>query len=146
MNWTIQQHFQHIREAVLAVGTNRPALRKGHAGNWPASLHFDGRPIPSLGSSCGMKCKPHDPEHLRTPSGRSRKAGRSCTPGDFKEHLAALHDGHDFGRGAAHRGRAERLSAPNSPNKTHFMVELSPVFYADRVQQGHRPAVFHAAL
>ena len=40
----------------------------------------------------------------------------------------------------------KRQDSPNSPNKTHFMVELSPYFYAVSFYKGHRPSVCYAAI
>ena len=60
---------------------------------------------------------------------RQEQKGRAqLAPGNFKAHVTALHD--RLIRDEAQRIVAEMkgLSAPNSPNKTHFMVELSPYF------------------
>ena len=60
---------------------------------------------------------------------RQEQKGRAqLAPGDFKAHVTTLHD--RLIRDEAQRIVAEMkgLSAPNSPNKTHFMVELSPYF------------------
>ena len=70
----------------------------------------------------------NEPEHLREVLRQEQKGREQLQPGDFKAHVTALHD--RLIRGEAQRivtGMKE-LSTPNSPNKTHFMVELSPYF------------------
>lgn len=57
----------------------------------------------------------------------AEKPGAAC-PGDFKSHVAALRDGLILTEARHIVARLKDLSAPNSPNKTHFMVELSPYF------------------
>ena len=49
-------------------------------------------------------------------------------PGDFKAHIAALHDGLIETEARRIVREMKRHDTPNSPNKTHFMVELSPAF------------------
>ena len=59
---------------------------------------------------------------------QEQKGREQLQPGDFKAHVTALHD--SLIRDEAQRIVAgmKELSTPNSPNKTHFMVELSPYF------------------
>lgn len=52
------------------------------------------------------------------------------SPGDFKAHITALHDSRIETEAQRIVDKLEDLSAPNSPNKTHFMVEISPHFDA----------------
>ena len=49
-------------------------------------------------------------------------------PGDFKEHLAELHTGLIEAEAQRIVTDMKRLAAPNSPDKNHFMVEVSPYF------------------
>ena len=51
-----------------------------------------------------------------------------AVPGDFKAHVTALHDSRIETEARRIVDKLKDLSAPNSPNKTHFMVELSPYF------------------
>ena len=53
---------------------------------------------------------------------------RSLPPGDFKAHIAALHDGLIETEARRIVREMKRHDTPNSPNKTPFMVELSPAF------------------
>lgn len=52
----------------------------------------------------------------------------AALPGDFKEHLAALHTGLIEAEAQRIAADMKRLAAPNSPDKNHFMVEVSPYF------------------
>ena len=52
------------------------------------------------------------------------------SPGDFKAHVTALHDSKIETEARRIVDSLKDLSAPNSPNKTHFMVEISPHFAA----------------
>ena len=49
-------------------------------------------------------------------------------PGDFKSHVAVLRNGRIMREARRIVAGLKELSAPNRPNKTHFMVELSPYF------------------
>ena len=58
---------------------------------------------------------------------------RSCWPireRTAKAHVTALHDSRIETEARRIVDKLKDLSAPNSPNKTHFMVEISPHFDA----------------
>ena len=59
---------------------------------------------------------------------QEQKRRAQLAPGDFKAHVTALHDGMILAEAQRIVAGLKDLSAPNSPNKTHFMVELSPYF------------------
>lgn len=94
----------------------------------PAGLYFDGRPDPKLGAFLRYEAKPNEPEHLREVLRQEQKGRAQLPPGDFKAHVTALHDGMILAEAQRIVAGMKDLSAPNSPNKTHFMVELSPYF------------------
>ena len=54
--------------------------------------------------------------------------GMRPSPGDFKAHVTALHDSRIEAEAQRIVAEMKRQDSPNSPNKTHFMVELSPYF------------------
>ena len=99
-----QQHFRHVVEASQPVSVNRLFYEHGTR-DIPDGQYFDGSPDRVLGNFLRYEAKPNEPEHLREPL-RQEQKGRA------QRIVAGLKD----------------LSAPNSPNKTHFMVELSPYF------------------
>ena len=51
-------------------------------------------------------------------------------PGDFKEHINALHESRIRREAGRVLSELQAFREPNSPEKTHFMVELSPNFTA----------------
>ena len=69
-----------------------------------------------------------DPELLQTAIRQEQRSRESAQPGDFKEHLAALHTGLIEAEAQRIVADMKRLAAPNSPDKNHFMVEVSPYF------------------
>lgn len=94
----------------------------------PAEQHFNGYPDPQLGKFEYFEVQPKDPEALQSLLREEKHSRDKLTPGDLKEHIAALHEGmieHEARRIVADM---KKLSAPNSPDKSHFMVELSPSF------------------
>ena len=122
-----QQHFQHIRDAALPVGANRLIYESGMREIGPKE-HFDSRPDKYFGESFGMKCSPVTRNFCKRLSDRSSAVDESAQPGDFKEHLAALHTGMIKAEAQRIVADMKRLAAPNSPDKNHFMVEVSPYF------------------
>ena len=91
-------------------------------------LYFDGRPDPKLGAFLRYEAKANEPEHLRELLRQEQKSRAQLAPGDFKAHITALHDSMILAEAQRIVAGLKDLSAPNSPNKTHFMVELSPYF------------------
>ena len=149
-----QQHFQHIRDAALPVGANRLIYESGMREIGPKE-HFDSRPDKYFGEFVRYEMQPRDPELLQAAirqEQRSREPARPgdfkehlaellqaaiqqerrsrepARPGDFKEHLAELHTGLIEAEAQRIATDMKRLAAPNSPDKNHFMVEVSPYF------------------
>ena len=122
-----QQHFQHIREAALPVGANRLIYESGMREIGPKE-HFDSRPDKYFGELVRYEMQPLDPELLQAAIRQEQYSRESARPGDFKEHLAALHTGLIEAEAQRIVTDMKRLAAPNSPDKNHFMVEVSPYF------------------
>ena len=121
------QHFRHVAAEAVQADTIILHYEKGNR-EQAASLYFDGPPDPKLGAFLRYEATPNEPENLREVLRQEQKGREQLAPGDFKAHVTALHD--RLIRDEAQRIVADMkgLSAPNSPNKTHFMVELSPYF------------------
>ena len=121
------QHFRHVAAEAVQADTIILHYDKGDR-EQPAKLYFDGHPDPKLGAFLRYEAKPNEPENLREVLWQEQKGREQLQPGDFKAHVTALHD--SLIRDEAQRIVAgmKELSTPNSPNKTHFMVELSPYF------------------
>ena len=122
-----QQHFQHIREVALPVGANRLIYESGMREIGPKK-HFDSRPDKYFGEFVRYEMQPRDPELLQAAIRQEQRSREPARPGDFKEHLAALHTGLIEAEAQRIAADMKRLAAPNSPDKNHFMVEVSPYF------------------
>ena len=76
------------------------------------------------------EAQPHDPAVLQEALQQEQHGREQAKPGDFKAHITALHDSRIETEAQRIVDKLKDLSAPNSPNKTHFMVEISPHFDA----------------
>lgn len=121
------QHFQRVIETSVNADTYTLIYEHGER-TQPAGQYFDGSPDPQLGKFERFEAQPNDPEALQEVLKTERRSREPLAPGDFKAHIAALHDSRI--ETEAHRVAAQMksLQEPNSPHKTHFMVELSPYF------------------
>lgn len=122
-----QQHFQHIRDAALPVGANRLIYESGMREIGPKE-HFNSRSDKYFGEFVRYEMQPRDPELLQAAIRQEQRSREPARPGDFKEHLAALHTGLIEAEAQRIAADMKRLAAPNSPDKNHFMVEVSPYF------------------
>ena len=94
----------------------------------PAAQYFNGSPDPKLGAFLRYEAKPNEPENLREVLRQEQRSREPLAPGDFKSHVAVLRNELIMREARRIVAGLKELSAPNSPNKTHFMVELSPYF------------------
>ena len=122
-----QQHFRHVVEASQPVSVNRLFYEHGSR-DIPAEQYFDGSPDRVLGNFLYYEAQPHDPAVLQEALRTEQHSRGRAVPGDFKAHVTALHDSRIETEARRIVDKLKDLSAPNSPNKTHFMVELSPYF------------------
>ena len=122
-----QKHFQHIREAALPVGANRLIYESGMREIGPKE-HFDSRPDKYFGEFVRYEMQPRAPELLQAAIRQEQHSREPARHGDFKEHLAALHTGLIEAEAQRIVADMKHLAAPNSPDKNHFMVEVSPYF------------------
>lgn len=124
-----QQHFRHIIEASQPVSVNRLFYDRGTR-DIPEGQYFDGSPDRVLGNFLYYEGQPHDPAVLQEALRQEQHSRGRAVPGDFKAHVTALHDSRIETEARRIVDSLKDLSAPNSPNKTHFMVEISPHFAA----------------
>ena len=94
----------------------------------PAGQYLDGNPDPQLGKFERFEAQPNDPEALHFLMREEKRSYDRLKPGDFKAHITALHDSRIEAEAQRIVAEMKRQDSPNSPNKTHFMVELSPYF------------------
>ena len=124
-----QQHFRHVIDAALPVRVNRLFYEYGSR-DIPAEQYFDGSPDRVLGDFLRYEFQPRDPAVLQEALQQEQRGREQARPGDFKAHITALHDSRIETEAQRIVDKLKNLSAPNSPNKTHFMVEISPHFDA----------------
>ena len=124
-----QQHFRHVIDTALPVSVNRLFYEHGSR-DIPAEQYFDGSPDRVLGDFLRYEAQPRDPAVLQEALQQEQRGREQARPGDFKAHITALHDSRIETEAQRIVDKLKDLSAPNSPNKTHFMVEISPHFDA----------------
>lgn len=123
------QHFKHVAEQALPADTVTLHYEHGNR-TQPTTQRFDGYPDPQLGEFIRGETQPNDPDALRFLLQQEQHERERLKPGDFKEHTAALHDSRIRREAERVLSKLKDLKEPNSPDKAHFMVELSPHFTA----------------
>lgn len=83
-----------------------------------------------LGDFLRYEFQPRDPAVLQGALQQEQRGREQARPGDFKAHITTLHNSRIETEAQRIVDKLKDLSAPNSPNKTHFMVEISPHFNA----------------
>lgn len=124
-----QQHYRHVIDAALPVSVNRLFYERGSR-DIPAEQYFDGSPDRVLGNFLRYEFQPRDPAVLQGALQQEQRGREQARPGDFKAHTTTLHNSRIETEAQRIVDKLKDLSAPNSPNKTHFMVEISPHFNA----------------
>ncbi len=122
-----QQHFKRVMEQALPADTYTLIYEHGERTH-PAKQYFDGSPDPQLGKFERFEAQPNDPDALRYLLQEEQRGREQLKQGDFKEHIAALHESRIEAETRRIVEQMKTLNNPNSPNKTHFMVEVSPYF------------------
>ncbi len=122
-----EKHYERVKDDTLAAGTVTLIYEHGTR-EQPADRRFDGYPDPQLGKFERFEVQPQNPEALQFLLQEEKESRDKLKPGDFKEHIAALHEGMIEREARRIVADMKKLSAPNSPDKSHFMVELSPSF------------------
>ena len=123
-----QQHYKHVTEQALPADNYMLIYEHGER-EQPAARPFDASPNPQLGKFERFEAIPNDPEALQSLLREERRSReQSAVPGDLETHTAALRDGLIETEARRIVGKMKELSDPNSPDKSHFMVELSPYF------------------
>ena len=121
------QHFRHVKEQALPADNYTLLYEHGERVQ-PAGQYLDGNPDPQLGKFERFEALPNDPDALKWLLREEHRNREQLLPGDFKAHIATLHDGLIETEARRIVREMKRNDTPNSPNKTHFMVELSPAF------------------
>ena len=119
------KHYERVKEKELPADTVKLIYEHGERVQ-EAGRYFDGTPDPQLGKFERFEAVPNDPDALQSLLQEERRSREQLSPGDFKAHIAALRDGLIETEARRIVREMKRHDTPNSPNKTHFMVELSP--------------------
>lgn len=122
-----EKHYERVKDNTVDAGTVTLVYEHGTR-EQPADQRFDGYPDPQLGKFERFEVQPKDPEALQSLLREEKESRDKLKPRDFKEHIAALHEGMIEREAWRIVADMKKLSAPNSPGKSHFMVELSPTF------------------
>lgn len=122
-----EKHYERIKDNTVDAGTVTLVYEQGTR-EQPAGQYFDGYPDPQLGKFEYFEVQPKDPEALQSLLREEKHSRDRLTPGDFGAHIEALHNNLIEREARRIVADMKKLSAPNSPDKSHFMVELSPVF------------------
>ena len=123
------KHYERVKEKELPADTVKLIYEHGERVQ-EAGRYFDGTPDPQLGKFERFEAVPNDPDALQSLLQEERRSREQLSPGDFKAHITVLHDSRIETEARRIVDKLKDLSAPNSPNKTHFMVEISPHFDA----------------
>ena len=122
-----ENHYERVKDNTLAAGTVTLVYEHGTR-EQPADRRFDGYPDPQLGKFERFEVQPKDPEALQFLLREEKESRDKLKPGDFGEHIAALHEGMIDREARRIVADMKKLPVPNSLDKSHFMVELSPSF------------------
>ena len=123
-----QQHYKHVTEQALPADNYMLIYEHGER-EQPAARPFDASPNPQLRKFERFEAIPNDPEALQSLLREERHSReQSAVPGDLETHIAVLRNGLIETEARRIVGKMKELSDSNSPDKSHFMVELSPYF------------------
>ena len=121
------QHFREVAEKSIPADNYTLIYEHGER-DIPAGQYFDGNPDPQLGKFERFEAQPNDPEALKDLLREQHKSRQQLAPGDFKAHIAALHDSRIEREARRVVEKMKQTETPNSPDKSHFFAELSPYF------------------
>lgn len=121
------QHFREVAEKSIPADNYTLIYEHGER-DIPAGQYFDGNPDPQLGKFERFEAQPNDPEALKDLLREQHKSRQQLAPGDFKAHIAALHDSRIEREARRVVEKLKQTDTPNSPDKSHFSAELSPYF------------------
>lgn len=121
------QHFREVIEKSIPADNYTLIYEHGKLTK-PAGQYFDGDTDPQLGKFIRFEAQPNDPEALKSLLREQQKKRTPHTQRDFQLHIAALHDRRIEAEARRIVENVKGLGEPDSPEKTHCAVELSPYF------------------
>ena len=114
-------------QTALRTDNNRLIYEKGSR-ELPKEYRFEATPDREYGKFVCYEAVPHDPDALRDLLRDESRKRERLKPGNFKEHIGRLSDEKVLAEAQRLSAAFQSLQAPNSPNGTHFVVEVSPWF------------------
>ena len=111
----------------MRTDNNRLIYEKGSR-ELPKEYRFEATPDREYGKFVRYEAVPHDPDALRDLLRDESRKRERLKPGNFKEHIGRLSDEKVLAEAQRLSAAFQSLQAPNSPNGTHFAVEVSPWF------------------
>ena len=121
------QHFREVAEKSIPADNYTLIYEHGER-DIPAGQYFDGNPDPQLGKFERFEAQPNDPEASKDLLREQHKSRQQLASGDFKAHIAALHNSRIEREARRVVEKMKQTDTPNSPDKSHFSAELSPYF------------------
>lgn len=121
------QHFREVIEKSIPADNYTLIYEHGELTK-PAGQYFDGDTDPQLGKFIRFEAQPNDPEALKSLLREQQKKRTPHTQRGFQLHIAALHDRQIETEARRIVENVKGLGEPDSPEKTHCAVELSPYF------------------
>ena len=114
-------------QTALRTDNNRLIYEKGSR-ELSKECRFEATPDREYGKFVCYEAVPHDPDALRDLLRDESRKRERLKPGNFKEHIGRLSDEKVLTEAQRLSAAFQSLQAPNSPNGTHFAVEVSPWF------------------
>ena len=127
MSFDYPQHFRHVKEQALPADNYTLLYEHGERVQ-PAGQYLDGNPDPQLGKFERFEAQPNDPEALHFLMREEKRSYDRLKPGISRRILPHYNNTTRRKKPNPKWWEKKARDTPNSPNKTHFMVELSPYF------------------
>ena len=125
--------LDYAAKAELAIQTalrtdNNRLIYENGSRELPKECRFEATPDWEYGKFVRYEAVPHDPDALRDLLRDESRKRERLKPGNFKEHIGRLSDEKVLAEAQRLSAAFQSLQAPNGPNGTHFVVEVSPWF------------------
>lgn len=125
--------LDYVAKAELAIQTalrtdNNRLIYENGSREMPKEYRFEATPDREHGKFVRYEAVPHDPDALRDLLRDESRKRERLKPGNFKEHIGRLSDEKVLAEAQRLSAAFQSPQAPNSPNGTHFVVEVSPWF------------------
>lgn len=118
---------EQVIQTALRTDSNRLIYENGTR-ELSKEYRFRATPDRDYGKFLRYEAVPYDPDALRDLLRDESRKRERLTPGDFREHIGRLSDEKVLIEAQHIAVAFQSLQGPNSPNGTHFMVEVSPHF------------------